>query len=294
MSRRQWTLLSTAFAFPSQPRLASLAQDQASGLQLSLSERSLHRNLTSGRLDHLDIVSVMASEFQIRSIDYASRFFRTRLEDEGYLKELNKRAADEGVRRVWLLMDGEGHLAAEDKGRRSIAVRTFRKWMDISSTLGCRGICLQILGDGPAKEQMSRAEESLATLVEYGDKNKIDVAVANNVGVAKDARWLLRLTDQIKSPRFGPFLIFHDFNTGSLTTDDDSMLSKAKGVCIALDDVDEEDSRLAANFERFIQGIVDSNYGGYVCVEYTGDAADELSEIQAIRAMIDRFPESMK
>ena len=79
--------------------------------KISLAQWSLHRTLQSKKLDHLDFPKKAVESFGIYAVEYVNQFFKDKATDAAYLAEMNKRAADLGVRQLLIMVDGEGGLA---------------------------------------------------------------------------------------------------------------------------------------------------------------------------------------
>jgi L-ribulose-5-phosphate 3-epimerase len=261
-------------------------EEERRTFQLSLSERSLTRRIMSGELDHLDFARVASREFDIKAVDYASRFFKERVDDESYLTDMNKRAADQGVRRILLLVDDEGPLAAKNNKTRAEAVRNHRRWIDAALALGCRGICVQVHGEDSPKEQTPRAVETLSQLAEYGTKQKINVLVANDAGAAANPAWLLEVIKQVDSSRCAAFPLFNGFGGRDPYEGMAQLMSTAKGVCATARDFNGEGNETNTDFPRMVKIVLESGYRGYVSLEYQGEDLDELEGIRATQALL--------
>ena len=77
--------------------------------KISLAQWSLHKRLFADREKtadlNLDFPKMAKVEFGIDGVEYVNQFFKDKVRDEAYLKELTKRAADHGVTNV-LIMNG--------------------------------------------------------------------------------------------------------------------------------------------------------------------------------------------
>lgn len=268
-------------------------EEERRTFQLSLSERSLARRILAGKMDHLDFARVASREFDINAVDYASRFFKEHVEDESYLTEMNKRAADQGVRRILLLVDDEGPLAAKNNKIRAEAVRNHRRWIDDALALGCRGICVQVHGEDSPKEQTPRAVETLSQLAEYGTKQKINVLVANDAGAAANPAWLLDVLKQVDSSRCAAFPMFNGFGGRNPYDGMAQLMSSAKGVCATARDFNGEGNETNTDFSRMLKVVLDSGYRGYVSLEFQGEELDEMEGIRATQALLQAAHEEM-
>ncbi|MEL6987339.1 MAG: sugar phosphate isomerase/epimerase, partial [Bacteroidota bacterium] len=89
-----------------------------SGLKISLAQWSLNKAIFGGDMDNLDFAAVTKNKYGIEAIEYVNQFFKDKAEDAAYLKELNKRADDNGVKQLLIMIDREGDLGnLNDKER---------------------------------------------------------------------------------------------------------------------------------------------------------------------------------
>src|SRR5690606_27424184 len=73
---------------------------------ISLAQWSLHKTLFAGKLDNLDFPEVAAKTYGIHAVEYVNQFFKDKAKDTTYLKELKKRAKDNKVKNVLIMIDG--------------------------------------------------------------------------------------------------------------------------------------------------------------------------------------------
>src|SRR6187549_1626210 len=94
------------------------ASQRAPLFKISLAQWSLHKELGAKTLDHLDFAKT-AKSFGIEAVEYVNSFFKDKARDAAYLKEMNTRAAGEGVTQGLIMCDGEGNLGDPDDTKRS-------------------------------------------------------------------------------------------------------------------------------------------------------------------------------
>ena len=109
--------------------------------KVSLAQWSLHRLLFGGELQHLDFAAD-AAKMGFGAVEYVNSFFKDKATDEEFLAEMNRRAADAGVKQLLIMCDGEGNLGDADDAARARAVENHRKWLDAARTLGCH--CIRV------------------------------------------------------------------------------------------------------------------------------------------------------
>ena len=102
--------------------------------KISLAEWSFHKAIFAKELDHLDFAA-KAKSLNIDGIEYVNQFFRDKAEDTAYLKQMNQRAADQGVKQLLIMIDREGGLGDTDASKRKTAIENHYKWVDAAKFL---------------------------------------------------------------------------------------------------------------------------------------------------------------
>jgi len=259
--------------FPkSQLKLLDYHPIQPTPFSISVSERSLRHAIKSGELEHLDFAKFARQELEINAVDYASSFFREYVADQEFLNKMNRRAADEGVRHVLLLIEDEGNLMAADESIRQQAIERHRLWIDAAATLGCRGVRVHLKGNNPAPDSFNRAVESIKALAKHGDDRKIHLLIGNEEGIARDPAWLRKLVSAVDSQRLGAFPYFLGKPSVAAPQDPYKIISAlmpiARGVCATSRDFDENGLEKNIDFPRVLDLVTKSGYRGYISAEY--------------------------
>ena len=92
------------------------------------------------KITNLDFPKIAREKYGIEAVEFVNQFFKDKAHDSTYLKDLKKRANDNGVTCVLIMIDGEGDLSAADTGRADKAVENHKKWVDAAAALGCHSI----------------------------------------------------------------------------------------------------------------------------------------------------------
>src|SRR6476469_8426502 len=122
-STRRDFLKSTAMAFAGSAVLNSvtspvLAAETQPLFKISLGEWAFHRALFGKSMQHFDVAKVTKDECSIDALEYSAQFFMNKAEDTDYLRELKKRATDNGIKAVLITVDGQGSIADPNEKRR--------------------------------------------------------------------------------------------------------------------------------------------------------------------------------
>ena len=107
------------------PTTNTTATSSSDVLKISLAQWSLHKALgmrgDTPTMDNLDFAA-KAKSFGIDGIEYVNQFFKDKATDKDYLKEMIKRADDNGVKNLLIMIDREGDLAEPDQAVQKAAI----------------------------------------------------------------------------------------------------------------------------------------------------------------------------
>jgi sugar phosphate isomerase/epimerase len=267
--------------------------------KISLAEWSLHRALRSGKLDNLDFPKVAREQYGIEGVEYVNQFFKDKAHDSVYLKDLKKRAADNGVTNVLIMIDGEGDLSAPDKAARDKAIDNHKKWVDAAVALGCHAVRINT-GGHYSPTDVADVAEACSALTEYGAQNKIHVICENHGGPSSNPDALLALMKAVNggktvatSANFGTLPDFGNFpqEGGKYTIDVYDAIARmmpyAYGVSAKSYDFDDKGRETKLDFARIMKIVTDSGYDGWVGIEYEGGRLGEPEGIKATKALLE-------
>jgi sugar phosphate isomerase/epimerase len=262
--------------------------------KISLAQWSLHQSIFDGVLDPLDFAKVARGKFGIEAIEYVNQFYFDTLNDK-LVKELRKRADDEGVISNLIMIDREGDLGDPDGAARKQAVENHYRWADAAHVLGCQSIRVNAASTGSWDEQMILAADGLGSLAEYCEKLGLNVLVENHGGLSSNASWLvgvMKLVDKESVgtlPDFGNFII--DRETGEsydryLGTKE--LMPFAKAVSAKTFDFDDEGKETTIDYPRIMEIVMNAGYSDWVGIEYEGKSLPEEEGIVKTRALLER------
>src|SRR5262245_8044793 len=109
------------------PRLAMGTETQPL-FKISMGEWAFHRACFGKTMKHFDVAKVTKDECGIDAIEYSAQFFMDKAENMDYLRELKKRATDNGVKPVLITVDSQGNIGDPDEKLRLRAVNNHHKW----------------------------------------------------------------------------------------------------------------------------------------------------------------------
>ena len=266
------------------PALACRAIDRAvvePKWKISLAQWSLHRAFFGGELDHLDFARVARREFGLDAIEYVNSFFKDKAKDETYLGMMRRRADEQGVRSLLIMVDGEGNLGGQEAEQ---AIENHRKWIDAAAYLGCHAIRVNAGGQGSKAEVARIAAQSLHTLAEVGAPLGISVIVENHGGYSSNGEWLAGVMELADHPGVGTLPDFGNFRISAEETYDRyrgvrELMPYAKAVSAKSHDFDETGQERHTDYARMLEIVRASGYEGYIGIEYEGSSLSEYEGI---------------
>lgn len=266
---------------------------------ISLAEFSFATSLYSGTMNHLDFPAKAKNDFGISNVEYVSGFWKEKPTNTDYLKELKKRADDNGVRSVLIMVDGAGNLGDSNEAKRKEAVDNHLQWIEAAKYLGCYAIRVNLDGDGTDDEIAKACVDGYSRLVELGEKNKITVLVENHIGPSVNADWLTGVMKQVKSNYSGLLVDTANFvrykleamtieafkNAKVIATYDKyesvkKLMPYAKGVSAKTHRFDDQGNEAETDFSKMLQIVKDAGFKGIIGVEYEGAFLKNIMQLE--------------
>lgn len=290
-NRRRFLQTCTAVAAAAASTTLQIRQADAAEkplFRISLAQWSLNRRFFKREEPHLDNLDFAktARGFGIEAIEYVNQFFKDKGQDQAYLAEMKKRAADEGVKSLLIMIDGEGNLGEPDEAKRKQAVEKHYKWVEAAKFLGCHSIRVNARSNAKLsyEEQAKLAADGLRQLSEFGDKHEIDVIVENHGGLSSHGRWLVEVMQMVDHPRCGTL---PDFGNFAIDRKNDiwydrylgvqELMPYAKAVSAKAHAFDEskpwstvDAAGHETDFVKMMKIVLDAGYRGWVGIESEG------------------------
>lgn len=298
ISRRDFlktsSLAATLAACPS----FAWAQTKRPLFQISLAQWSLHKALFSKKIDHLDFARIASEDFGIKAIEYVNQFFKDKAQDQAYLMEMKKRAEDNGVRSLLIMIDGEGQIGAKDPADRLKTVENHKKWAEAAQFLGCHSIRVNAGSSGTYEEQIGYAADGLYQLTEFAEPLGLHVLVENHGGYSSNGKWLAAVMERVNHPHCGTLPDFGNFRINAETHYDrylgvEELMPYAHAVSAKSHDFDEQGNEIHTDYRRMMKIVLDAGYRGFVGIEYEGSKLDEYAGIRATKALLERVREEL-
>lgn len=261
--------------------------------KISLAEWSFHRALKAGQMTNLDFPAKARREFNIDAIEYVNQFFMDKATNIPYLKDLNNRCKDNGVKSQLIMCDSEGDLGDTDNGRRTLAVENHYKWIEAAHFLGCHSIRVNCAGTGTPEAVAATGADGLARLSARAQQAGINVIVENHGGYSSNGKWLTGVIRSVGMPNCGTLPDFGNFNLGDNTWYDrylgvEEMMPFAKAVSAKSYDFDAAGNCVETDYVRMLGIVKAAGYRGYIGIEYEGSALSEVDGIRATQRLLEK------
>ena len=254
--------------------------------KISLAEWSLHRELFSKKIDHLDFISLAKTEFGISAVEYVNSFFFEKARDRKYLNKMKSRASDHDVKSLLIMCDNEGNLGDPDKNKRYKAVENHYKWAEAAAFLGCHSIRVNARSDDKLSydNQLDLAADGLSRLVDFCSDLKINAIVENHGGLSSNGAWLSALMKKIDHPSVGTLPDFGNFMIQDNEWYDrykgvEELMPFAKAVSAKSHEFDLNGNEVRTDYNKMMEIVLKAGYNGYVGIEYEGDKHSEYDGI---------------
>ena len=277
--------------------------------KLSLAQWSLHKAIRDDKtLSNLDFAK-KAKELGFEGVEYVSQLYKLEKGNEqasldSLVIELKKRSEEQNIQNVLIMIDHEGDLAVSDKAERDESIRKHSMWVDAAAKLGCSSVRVNLFGGEAEKTPEiwhANAVDGLGRLAAYGATKGINVIVENHGGLSSDASKLVAVFKEIgykncgALPDFGNFCVKRDTGDrwgGNCIEQYDiykgvaELMPYAKGVSAKTFDFDENGNETTIDYTKMMRIIKDSNFVGFIGVEYEGDTMGEEEGILATKDLI--------
>jgi len=273
-------------------------------LKLSLAEWSIHRSLDSGILKAEDFAAIAKNDFGITAVEYVNSFYKDHATDKAYWKKMRASADSLGVKSLLIMVDDEGDLGNPDAGERKTAVENHFKWVDAASILGCHSIRINAFGDGSKEDVQAAMVDALKQLGTYAAKANINVLIENHGLYSADGKWVAEIMQQVNManvgtlPDFGNWCLSHKWGSTQPGKECTEVYDRYQGVVETLPfaqgvsaksyTFNEQGEEIVIDYSRMLKLVRDSDFNGYIGIEYEGEPLSEPDGIRATKALLEK------
>ncbi|WP_149276180.1 sugar phosphate isomerase/epimerase family protein [Pareuzebyella sediminis] len=303
---KQATLGATALSVASTSAFYEMSKTSLSlpsHLKISLAQWSFHRALEKGEMNASDFAHIAKQNFGVHAVEYVNQFYTEKANNEKYWAEMKKRADDEEVTSLLIMVDEEGDLGSPDPLERIKSVENHYKWIHAAKILGCHSIRVNAFGEGDRASLKTSLIDGLGRLASYGAKENINILIENHGLHTSDAKFVVSIIEQVGNPYLGTLPDFGNWclatkwgstqnNTCSQVYDRYQGVSEflpfAKGVSAKSYDFDLNGNETIINYHKMLKIVKDSGFNGYIGIEYEGEAISEPEGIWATKKLIEK------
>ncbi len=285
------------------PKMEENSSEKDSKLKISLAEWSIHRALDSGTLLAENFASIAKNDFGIHAVEYVNGFYTKHAEDEAFWKMMRARADSLEVKSLLMMIDNEGDLGNPDSTERKKAVENHYKWINAAHILGCHSVRVNAFGDGSKDEVKMAMVDALKRLCKYAIKDSINVLIENHGLYSSDGKWIADIMQKVNLPNCGTLPDFGNWCTAVKwgSTQDkkckeeydryqgvSEMLPFARGVSAKSYAFDAQGKETIIDYAKLLKTVKQSNFSGYVGIEYEGSNLSEREGIIATKALVEK------
>ena len=267
-------------------------------LDIALQVYSFAPELLQGKFQILDFPRIIRNDYNISGAEYWSIAFLGKEKDNEFIKSLRNNSKEFGVDNLIILVDNIDiqtmksgpSLASSIKTERDSAIDFHKQWVEVAKEIGCHSIRVNLRSkEDDNKKILDNSSKSLHELIEFSKNYKINIVVENHGGITGDADWMVDLMENINSKYLGTLPDFGSsnfcVNKGELDLEGitnrcenqydkydgvKKLMPYAKGVSAKSHNFNEEGEELSTDFSRMIKIISESDYDGYITIEYEG------------------------
>jgi sugar phosphate isomerase/epimerase len=278
----------------------------SSGLTISLAQWSLHRAFEKAELNAADFAAI-ARQYNIYAVEYVNGFYRDKATDENFWNDMKRRADDEGVKNLLIMIDEEGDLGNPDAAARTQAIENHYKWLNAANVLGCHSVRVNAFGEGSREEVQKAMIDSMQRLGEYAAPLNLNVLIENHGLFSSNGKWVAEVIQQSGKtncgtlPDFGNWCLSAKWGTTQIECAEvydryqgvADLLPFAKGVSAKSYAFDANGNETRMDYQRLLKLVKDSGFEGYVGIEFEGFDMAEPDGIRATKKLLERCWEQL-
>lgn len=271
-------------------------------LQISLAQWSLHRGIENQEVNPADFAQIASKDFGINALEYVASFYKEHTNDESYWQDLNQRAKDLSVKNLLVMVDNEGDLGDQNDETRKTAVENHYKWINAAKLLNCHSIRVNAFGSRDKTVFKNALIAGLGSLSEYAGKENINILIENHGLFSSEAAFIVDIIKELNMPNLGTLPDFGNWCTSAqwgntmIPCDEiydrykgvSEYLPYAKGVSAKSYNFNEQGEDRIIDYHKMLKIVKDSDFEGYIGIEYEGDELSESEGIKTTKALLEK------
>lgn len=262
----------------------------AHGLTLGLSQYSLKGLFAAKTLDPLDYPAFARREFGIAELDlWEGGLPADRLDDERYLADLRKRAADAGTN-LFLLMAGVvDATGGTGKAKKRAKPADHARSIERSAQLGCQYVRFFVSApEGARAAAVARCAGALAPLADIAKARGITIAIEPGASThTQEGAFLAEIMRQL---RHSHCRLMPDFGKlrGDIYAGTEAMMPHAAVISAKTHEFDAAGNQIEFDYFRLMKIVAATGFRGIVAIEWEGKKLDPVAGVNASKKLIER------
>lgn len=274
----------------------------------SLAQWSLNKPTFAGTEDPMDFAKT-ASDLGFEGLEYVSQLYvneavnfpMKKADLQVILDSLKVRSERYNMQNLIIMVDGEGDLSFNDEAATASAVENHKKWIDAAAFLGCHSIRINLFGESDPEAWVTNSVRSMKALCEYAAPKNVSIIVENHGGLSSHGELLSRVMKEVNMenagtlPDFGNFCLKREGGErwGAPCVEEydkyvgiKELMPWAKGVSAKSYAFDENGDETKIDYYKMMDIVNQSNFNGYVGIEFEGDVEDPTKGIIATKELV--------
>jgi len=272
-------------------------------LKISLAQWSLNRAFFAKKIDPIDFANIAIKEYAIKAIEFVSQFYIDHAKEDSFWIAMKERSYNVDVENLLIMVDDEGDLGNTNDAKRKTAVENHYKWVHAAKLSGCHSIRVNAFGEGTKEAVRTALIDGMGQLATYAAKENINIIIENHGLFSSDGKFITSIMKEVNMPNFGTLPDFGNWCTnakwGSTQKNKcdevydryqgvKDFLPYAKGVSAKSYNFNKKGEDTIIDYQKMLKIVKDSDYDGYIGIEYEGEDLGESEGIRITKALMEK------
>jgi sugar phosphate isomerase/epimerase len=275
--------------------------------KLSLAQWSLNKAIRYEGMNPY-VFAAKAKEYGFEGLEYVNQLYTdvTKSKNQAaalskFIQKNNKLAAENELKNLLIMIDGEGDLSISSATKRKKGVNNHHKWVETAAAMGCHSIRINLFGVTDRDAWVENSSESLTALGTHAAQYNVNIIVENHGYLSSDAGLLMQVLNNVNLPNCGSLPDFGNFcleREGGARWDAKcikeydryqgvkELMPRAFAVSAKSHDFDSKGNEIHTDYKRMLQLVKNAKFNGYIGVEYEGSILSEEAGIIATRDLL--------
>lgn len=278
LNRRNFLLKGSQLALATSFVPSIFAAESKARFEFALSQYSLRELFKNGSLKAIDFPAFAKDTFGIKAIDlWEGGLPKDKLDDSKYLESLKNKADSLDVD-LFLHMAGTLHTSPK---KFQNTYNNIIKSLDRGKILGVRYLRIFLL-----TEDLNEAEVAMTKLCDEAAKRNIKIIIEPvPKGKGREGAFLAKLYKKMNHPYL---TLMPDFGKlkGNIYDGTEAMLPYSDSISAKMHSFDENGKQPDFDYDRLSKMIIESNYKGYITIEWEGRALKPVEGVKASQKLL--------